>query len=110
MEFIKALDTSELPAGKMVKVVLGDKEVLVANVAGSYYAIKNKCNHLGGSLANGKLEGSTVTCPRHGAQYDVITGKVVGDAKIAFMKFKVNNDEESFPVKVEGTTILVGIP
>ena len=54
------------------------------------------------------LDGGTVTCPRHGAQFDVKTGKAVGDAKVAFMKMKVK-DVESFPVKVEGTDILVGL-
>ena len=109
MEFIKAVDTSELPAGKMVKVVVSSKEVLIANVAGTYFAIDNRCNHAGGSLADGKLNGSTVTCPKHGAQHDVKTGKAIGDAKIAFLKVKVH-DEVSYQVKVEGTTILVGIP
>jgi nitrite reductase/ring-hydroxylating ferredoxin subunit len=55
------------------------------------------------------LNGSIVTCPRHGAQFDVKTGKAVGGAKIAFIKMQVK-DEESYMVKVEGTTILVGLP
>jgi 3-phenylpropionate/trans-cinnamate dioxygenase ferredoxin subunit len=108
MEFVKVLDTSELPAGKMVKVVVGGKDVLLANVAGIYYAIANRCNHAGGSLANGKLEGSVVTCPRHGAQYDVKTGQAVRDAKFVFLNMKVQG-EASYPVKVDGTAILVKI-
>ena len=51
MEFVATLDTSELPEGQMKKVVIGDVDVLLANVGGEYYAIANKCNHLGGSLA-----------------------------------------------------------
>jgi 3-phenylpropionate/trans-cinnamate dioxygenase ferredoxin component len=109
MEFVKTLDTSELPAGKMAMVVVGGIEVLLANVAGSYYAIANKCKHLGGSLAKGKLEGSTVTCPRHGTQYDVKTGQCVRGPKIAFLTIKVK-DEEMYVVKVEGTTIMIGKP
>lgn len=107
MEYIKVADKTELPANKMVLGVLDGKEVLLANVDGSYYAIANKCTHLGGSLVKGSLNGSIVTCPRHGAQFDVKTGQAVGDAKIGFVKMKVKS-EESFPVKVEGTDILVG--
>ena len=108
MEFIKALELAELPAGKMVRVEVGGKEILVANVAGSIYAITRNCTHLGGPLAKGKLEGSTVTCPWHGAQFDVKTGQALGEAKIAFLKMKVKS-EECYPVKVEGTTLLIGI-
>jgi nitrite reductase/ring-hydroxylating ferredoxin subunit len=109
MEFVKAADAGELPANKMITVVVGDKEVLLANVDGSYYAIANKCTHFGGSLAQGVLEGSVVTCPRHGARFDVKTGHAVGEAKVVFVKMKVK-DEESYTVKVEGTNIMVGIP
>jgi len=109
MEYVKVSSTAELPINKMITVVVGDKKVLLANIDGSYYAIANQCTHAGGSLVNGVLEGSVVKCPKHGAQFDVKTGKAVGEAKIAFMKMKVK-DEESFEVKVEGTDILVGIP
>ena len=109
MEFVKVLEAAELSNNQMVMVVVGGKEVLLANVDGSYHAIANKCTHLGGSLAKGVLEGSIVTCPRHGAQFDVKTGEAVGEAKIAFMKMGVKN-EERYVVKVEGTNIMIGIP
>ena len=108
MEYVRVADKAELPANKMIMVVVGGKEVLLANVDGSYYAIVNKCSHLGGSLVRGSLEGSIVTCPRHGARFDVKTGQAVGEAQIGFIKMKVK-DEESYPVKVDGTDILVGI-
>jgi 3-phenylpropionate/trans-cinnamate dioxygenase ferredoxin subunit len=108
MEYIRVADIADLPVNKMIMVVVGDKEVLLANVEGSYYAIANKCSHLGGSLVKGSLEGSIVTCPRHGARFDLKTGQAVADAKIGFLKMKVK-DEVSYTVKVEGTDILVGI-
>jgi len=108
MEYIRVADIADLPVNKMIMVVVGDKEVLLANVEGSYYAIANKCSHLGGSLVKGSLEGSIVTCPRHGARFDLKTGQAVADAKIGFLKMKVK-DEVSYTVKVEGADILVGI-
>jgi len=109
MEYVKVAETPLLPAGKMMLVAAGGKEILLANVGGTYYAITNKCTHLGGSLSDGKLEDGIVTCPRHGAQFDVRTGMNVGEAKIAFIKTKPK-DEVCFEVKAEGTSILVGIP
>jgi 3-phenylpropionate/trans-cinnamate dioxygenase ferredoxin component len=108
MEYIKVADKAELPANKMILVVVDGKEVLLANVDGSYYAITNKCTHLGGSLSKGSLDGSIVTCPRHGARFDVKTGQAVADARIGFIKMGVK-DETSYTVKVEGTDIFVGI-
>jgi len=108
MEYIRVADKAELPVNKMILVVVGGKEVLLANVDGSYYAIANKCTHLGGSLSKGSLEGSIVTCPRHGSQFDVKTGQAVGSARIGFIKISVKN-EASYPVKVEGTDIFVGL-
>jgi len=109
MEYVKVLDKAELPTNTMKIVVVDGKEVLLSNVDDAYCAIANKCTHAGGSLAGGVLKGSTVTCPKHGAQFDVKTGKAVGEAKIGFIKMKVK-DEESYVVKVEGKDILVGKP
>lgn len=108
MEFVKVAAVMDVAPGKTLLVVAGGKDILLANVDGSLYAIANKCTHLGGSLAQGALTGSTVKCPKHGAEFDVKTGKMVGEAKLAFLKMKVK-DEPTFPVKVEGSDIFVGI-
>ena len=108
MAFMKLADTSELAEGKMKIVDVDSTSVLVANVGGSYYAMKNECTHMGGSLGEGELQGNLVVCPRHGAEFDVTTGKAVGKAKIAFFKTMPKN-EKTYPVKVEGTSIMVDI-
>jgi len=109
MDYIKVLETSQLPVGQMKKVNVKGKDILVANVDGTYYATANKCTHLGASLERGSLKGSVVTCRSHGAQFDVQDGAAVGKAKIAVLKMGVK-DLESHPVKVEGTEILIGLP
>ncbi len=68
---------ADIPQGKMVGGELGDEKILVANVNGSFYAIRSTCNHAGGPLHQGKLEGKIVTCPWHGSQWDVTTGSLV---------------------------------
>jgi 3-phenylpropionate/trans-cinnamate dioxygenase ferredoxin subunit len=109
MRFARVADTAEVVPERLMAVVVDGRKILLANVGGSYYAIADRCTHAGGSLSKGVLEGETVACPRHGARFDVKTGKAVGEAKIGFMKMKVQ-DEESYPVKVDGTDILVGLP
>jgi 3-phenylpropionate/trans-cinnamate dioxygenase ferredoxin component len=108
MEYIKVAETAAVLAGKMLRVQVSGKDILLANLDGVYYAINNRCTHMGGSLADGSLEGGSVRCPRHGACFDIKTGKALGAAKIAFVKMQVK-DEETFPVRVDGSAILVGV-
>jgi 3-phenylpropionate/trans-cinnamate dioxygenase ferredoxin subunit len=108
MEFKKIAATSEIPVGTMKIVPLDSTDLLIANVAGSFYCLANKCPHLGGSLGEGVLQGNIVQCPKHGAQFDVTTGKNVGNAKIAFVKLKVK-DTVTYPTKVEAGSVWVGL-
>lgn len=109
MAYKKAISIADVPAGTMKHVTVDGTEILIANVGGTCYALNNTCPHMGGSLADGKLEGNVVQCPRHGARFDVTTGKNTGNAKIAFLKMKVK-DTQCYPVRIEGTDVLVEIP
>ena len=108
MNFIKVAQTSEIAPGSMKKVICDGKEILLVNLGGSFYAISHKCTHMGGNLSEGTLQDGIVTCPRHGAKFDVKTGRAVGDAKIAFVKLKVR-DTRCYPVKIEGNDLLIDI-
>jgi len=68
---------SEIPEGKMTHVTAGGKEILVANVGGNYYATANICNHAGAELHEGELKGKELTCPWHGAKWDVTSGNMI---------------------------------
>ncbi len=106
LTFIKVAETSEISLGQIKAVKLGENEVLIANVNGAYYAIGNKCTHMGGELAKGTLEENIVTCPRHKSKFDVITGKVVSGPKIPLIHPKIK-DEPVYSVKIEGKDILL---
>ena len=98
-ESVKVAETAEVPPGKMKKVTVDGKEILIANVEGKYYAMGNKSTHRGGDLSKGSLSGKVVKCSRHGAKFDVTTGEVVaGPAK---------KSEPTFEAKVEGKNILI---
>ena len=104
--YVKVAGKAEVPVGKMKAVRLEGKEVLIANVNGSYCAMGNVCTHAGGDLSQGVLEGNVVTCPRHHAKFDVTTGKVISHPKIGFLHPKAR-DEPTYQVKVINENILV---
>jgi nitrite reductase/ring-hydroxylating ferredoxin subunit len=77
MAFEKVARLAEIPAGSIKEVQVEGQAIALANVAGTVYAISNTCLHRGGPLGEGQLEGKVVTCPWHGWQFDVTTGKAV---------------------------------
>jgi len=77
MAFEKAAKVAEIPSGSIKEVQIGGQAIALANVGGTFYAINNTCLHRGGPLGEGQLDGKVVTCPWHGWQYDVTTGKTL---------------------------------
>jgi nitrite reductase/ring-hydroxylating ferredoxin subunit len=108
LSFVKVAEAAEITVGKMKIVKVGDKEVLIANVNGNYYAIGNKCTHAGGNLSQGSLEGNVVTCPKHKAKFDVTTGNVISGPKMPLIHPKIKG-EPAYQVKVEGNELLLKI-
>jgi len=109
MSYLKVATTSEIPVNSMKTIKLQGMNILLANIEGAFFAIPDKCTHLGGPLGKGDLKDGVVTCPWHGARFDVRTGEALTEAKIGFIKMKVK-DEPSLPVRAEGEDILVDIP
>ena len=77
MAFVRAARKEDVPPGSIREFQLDGTTIALANVDGKFYAINNTCLHRGGPLGEGELEGKVVTCPWHGWQYDVTSGKVV---------------------------------
>jgi nitrite reductase/ring-hydroxylating ferredoxin subunit len=75
MALLRAAKKDEIPVGTIQEFQLEGTTIAIANVEGKLYAINNTCLHRGGPLAQGDLAGKIVTCPWHGWQYDVTTGK-----------------------------------
>lgn len=75
-EFITVGRVEELPPGSAPLVVeINRRWVAVFNIGGELCAIDDMCTHDEGPLAEGTVEGRIVTCPRHGARFDVCSGK-----------------------------------
>ena len=106
MSFIEIAKVEEIPEGQMKLFTIGDKNILIVNFEGIYYAINGRCTHMGEDLSKGKLEGKVVICPRHGSQFDVTTGTCISGPKIGFIKLKAK-DEAFYEVKIEDRIIKV---
>jgi nitrite reductase/ring-hydroxylating ferredoxin subunit len=94
---------SKLPPGTMKQCqVEGQEDIVVANVDGTICAMRGICNHAGGPLGEGMIEGQIIACPWHGAKWDVKTGKMA--------EFAMDLDPEPvYKVSVEEDDIFVEI-
>ena len=92
--------TGDIAPGTMKAVDAGGKQILLANVGGSFFAIQRKCPHMGFNLCKGKLHAHVVTCPLHRAAVD--------PANMLIVKIKTKN-AEAFPVKIEGEQVFVSV-
>jgi 3-phenylpropionate/trans-cinnamate dioxygenase ferredoxin component len=105
-DMVQVTTTDQIPAGTMKSFDVKGTRIMIANVDGKFYAIANTCTHRGGDLSQGKLEGTTVTCPRHGSRFDVTTGKNLSGPKIGLLHLKTA-DEPAYKVMIEGTSIKI---
>ncbi len=73
--YLRTIGESELPAGRMKTVVVGEEPVLLVNVGGKFYGMGAYCTHKQWDLSDGWLQGATVMCPGHATVWDLKTGK-----------------------------------
>jgi nitrite reductase/ring-hydroxylating ferredoxin subunit len=98
--FVRAATVADVPPGTGRCVQVEGKEIALFNVGGTFHAIDNTCLHRGGPLAEGELDGTVVTCPWHGWQYDLTTGQNVMDDSERVARYDV---------KVEGDAVLIAL-
>jgi Ferredoxin subunits of nitrite reductase and ring-hydroxylating dioxygenases len=109
MGYVRAARIAELPENAKIKIELQGKTFFIAHVNGNFFALANKCPHLGGSLCDGLLSETTIKCPVHGAEFELATGKAVGKAKLLFLKMNVN-DVEAYKTEVRGEEVFIDLP
>jgi len=100
-EFVRVASTNDIPPGQATMVEVSGKEIAIFNIGGSFHAIDNNCTHVGGPLCEGEIEGTTVTCPWHGAMFDITTGNVLGPpANEAICRYNVRIDGSDIQIEV----------
>jgi|SRR5271167_2242480 len=100
MAFARAGKTAEIPQGTIRELTIGGKTIALANVGGKFHAIGGVCVHQGGPLGEGALDGCTVICPWHAWEYDVSTGKLIGNPEVSV---------ETYASEVRGDEIFVDL-
>ncbi|MBI2850781.1 MAG: Rieske (2Fe-2S) protein [Chloroflexi bacterium] len=112
-EFIPVATTEQLKDGALMEAKAGDRRILLARVGDKYYAAESNCPHMGARLADGALEGTVLTCPRHASKFDLTDGRIIRWTDWTGIKASVSKLFRSprsltiYPVKVEGNNILV---
>lgn len=100
--FAEIIPLAELPPGERLFVEIEGRPIVLFNIAGQVFAIGDVCTHDNGPLGDGEVEDHEVVCPRHGARFDVRTGKTMGLPAVV--------DIPAYPVRVVEGMIQVGIP
>ncbi len=93
--------TGQVLPGSVRVVSVGEQRIALCNVDGAFYAIDDVCTHDGGALDQGELDGVEIECPRHGARFDVRTGRVT--------RLPAFRPVATYPVRVQGEDLQVGI-
>ncbi len=101
-QFYVIASVDDLRNGERLFLEVDGEPIVVFNLAGNYYAIGDVCTHDEGPLGDGRVEGNELVCPRHGAHFDIRTGKALTLPAVI--------DAPSYPVRVKDGQIEIGIP
>ena len=132
MKIIDVAKTDEIPVGKTKHVEVNGKEIMIANVDGKYFALSDRCGHSSALLSMGSIDENLITCPLHGAQFDLTTGKKIKEPILVPPGLSLDNipekwknfaqrafeiashiktyDQEKYEVEVEGNSIRIVVP
>ncbi len=100
-KFVKVATTDEMANQLAKHIEMDGEKIALFKVGGAFYALSDTCTHRGGPLSEGDVEGTEVTCPWHGAKFDLRTGAVLGPPAQTVVKV--------YPVKVTGRDIEIEI-
>lgn len=94
--WVRVLRREDLPPGEMTGIEIGDSQVAIYNVKGTYYATDNICTHGFASLSDGYLEDDEVECPLHGGRFKVTDGSPAlepADCPLKTYRVRINEDD-----------------
>lgn len=101
-EFRRAAAADQVAVGRSLRCTVNGQDVLVCNVGGELYAVADVCTHDRGPLGEGRLRGTAIECPRHGARFDVRDGAVKAPPAVKPIA--------TYPARVRDGVIEVALP
>lgn len=100
--FHYAADAARIGDGEVRQVIINGREIAIYNIGGAFYATDDGCTHELAFLSEGLIDGNAIECPLHGGKFDIATGRAIAPPCTANLK--------TYPVKRDGSAILVGLP
>ena len=101
-KYYKIAPAKDIPAGERLFFEIDGESIVLFSIKEGFYATSDVCSHDGGVIGDGELEGFEIICPRHGARFDIRSGKV--------LRLPAVKDIPHYPVRVADGMIEVGIP
>ncbi len=102
IEYFDIAPAEQIPNGERLFVEIGGKSIVILNLAGKFFAIGDVCSHDNGPVGDGEIEENEIICPRHGARFDIRTGKATGLPAII--------DIPAYPIRVVDGMVQLGVP
>jgi 3-phenylpropionate/trans-cinnamate dioxygenase ferredoxin component len=100
--FHPIIGINELPSGQQIFFSIGDSSIVLFHIGDGLYAIEDLCSHDNGPVGEGELNDTEIKCPRHGARFDLTSGKALSMPAVV--------DIPAYPVRVVNEMIEVGVP
>jgi 3-phenylpropionate/trans-cinnamate dioxygenase ferredoxin component len=100
--FLEIAPADQVPDGERVFLEVEGKSIVLFNLAGTFFAIGDVCSHDNGPVGDGEIEEMEIICPRHGARFDIRTGKATSLPAV--------RDIPSYPVRVVHGMLEIGLP
>jgi nitrite reductase/ring-hydroxylating ferredoxin subunit len=129
-DYVEAGKVSEISNGNMKHVEINEKEIVIANLDGKFYAFADRCGHMNARLSRGNINQNVVTCPFHAAKFDITSGKKIAEPVLEIppgmdplpptwqkymefvgqeMQYIKTYDQKTYEVKIEGDSIKIKV-
>lgn len=102
IEYLSVASVQDIPPGERLYLEIDGAPIVIFNIAGGLFAIADLCSHDNGPLGDGEIEAWEIICPRHGARFDIKTGKVLALPAV--------EDIPAYPVRVVDGKVEIGLP
>ncbi len=100
--YVQVTAAQEIPEGERVFFEIDGLPIVLFAISGKFYATGDQCSHDGGPIGEGQVEGYEIICPRHGARFDIRTGKAT--------RMPAVRDIPYYPIRVVNDMIEIGLP
>ncbi|MEJ1978343.1 MAG: non-heme iron oxygenase ferredoxin subunit [Acetobacteraceae bacterium] len=101
-DWIRVASAADVAEGEALGIEVMGLNLALYHIGDEWFCTDNVCTHAFALLSDGWLEGHVIECPLHAGQFDVRTGKGLGDP--------IETDLKTFPVRVDGDAVMIALP